>query len=107
MVDPVALEIAKKSDAVILCVGFNNQSESEGGDRSFELPVGQEQLIDQVAAGQEDDCDCSGGKKSVAMEDALIRNSVPEQGGTALARLLFGETKPIGPLCHQLGKYNT
>jgi beta-glucosidase len=105
MVDPVALAIAKKSDAVILCVGFNDASESEGGDRSFELPVGQEELIQAVAAL---------GKKTIVVLTAggsvdLTRWKdkvqaifqtwyAGEQGGTALARLLFGEANPSGHL---------
>jgi beta-glucosidase len=105
MVDPVALAIAKKSDAVILCVGFNDASESEGGDRSFELPVGQEELIQAVAAL---------GKKTIvvltaggSVDLARWKDNVQaifqtwyagEQGGTALARLLFGEANPSGHL---------
>jgi beta-glucosidase len=105
MVDPEALAIARKSDVVILCVGFNNVSESEGGDRSFELPVGQEELIHEVAAL---------GKKTIVVLTAggsvdLTRwkDNVQaifqtwyagEQGGTALARLLFGEANPSGHL---------
>ena len=50
IVEKDALEMASKADAVILAVGFNAASEAEGGDRSFELPVGQEQLIQQIAA---------------------------------------------------------
>ncbi len=106
MVDPVALEIAKKSDAVIpLAEGFNNQSESEGGDRSFELPVGQEQLIDQVAAVSKKtivivtsggSVDLSRWKDKVQAIFATWYSG--EQGGTALARLLFGETNPSGHL---------
>jgi len=50
IVEKDALEMASKADVVVLAVGFNAFSESEGGDRSFELPVGQEQLIQQIAA---------------------------------------------------------
>jgi beta-glucosidase len=105
MVDPAALEIAKKSDVVVLCVGFSNQSESEGGDRSFQLPIGQEELIDEVA---------SLGKKTIvvltsggSVDLSRWKDKVQaifatwyagEQGGTALARLLFGEANPSGHL---------
>jgi hypothetical protein len=50
IVEKDALEMASKADTVIIAVGFNASSESEGGDRNFELPVGQEQLIEQIAA---------------------------------------------------------
>jgi hypothetical protein len=49
IVEKDALEMASKADTVIIAVGFNASSESEGGDRNFELPVGQEQLIEQIA----------------------------------------------------------
>ncbi len=105
MVDPAALEIARKSDVVILTVGFNSASEAEGGDRSFELPVGQDELIDEVAAL---------GKKTVvvitsggSVDISSWKDKVSaifetwysgEQGGTALAQLLFGEANPSGHL---------
>ncbi len=105
VVDPSALEIAKKSDAVILCVGFNNASESEGGDRSFELPVGQEELINQVAAlGKKTivvitsggSVDLSGWQDKVSAIFAAWYAG--EQGGKALASLLFGDANPSGHL---------
>jgi beta-glucosidase len=105
MVDPAALEIARKSDVVILTVGFNSSSEAEGGDRSFELPVGQDELIDEVAAL---------GKKTVvvitsggSVDISSWKDKVSaifetwysgEQGGRALAQLLFGEANPSGHL---------
>jgi beta-glucosidase len=105
IVEPDALEIASHADAVVLAVGFNASSESEGGDRSFELPVGQDQLIDQIAAL---------GKKTIVMitsggsvDVAPWRGKVQgvfetwyagEQGGKAAAELLFGEANPSGHL---------
>ncbi len=50
LVDPQTLEVARRADAVVLSVGFNNSSETEGGDRGWELPLGQEELIEAVAA---------------------------------------------------------
>jgi len=105
IVEKDALAIASKADVVVLAVGFNNASESEGGDRSFELPVGQEQLIDQIAAL---------GKKTVVMitsggsvDLSNWQDKVQgifetwysgEEGGTSAARLLFGEENPSGHL---------
>jgi beta-glucosidase len=105
IVENDALEMASHADAVVLAVGFNASSESEGGDRSFELPVGQDQLIEQVAAV---------GKKTIvvitsggSVDVSRWRNKVQgvfatwyagEEGGTAAARLLFGETNPSGHL---------
>jgi beta-glucosidase len=105
IVEKDALEMAAHADAVVLAVGFNAASESEGGDRSFELPVGQEQLIDAIAAL---------GKKTVVMitsggsvDVSLWKDKVQgifetwyagEEGGTAAARLLFGDENPSGRL---------
>lgn len=41
-------DLAKHADAIILCVGFDQNSESEGADRTFRLPPGQEALIQQI-----------------------------------------------------------
>ena len=49
-VDDEAEELAAKADAVVLTVGFNPQSETEGWDRTFELPPGQNELIEKIAA---------------------------------------------------------
>src|SRR5258708_1074421 len=40
--------LASKADAVVLCVGFDPSIESEGGDRTFRLPGGQDALIQQI-----------------------------------------------------------
>jgi beta-glucosidase len=105
IVENDALEMASHADAVVLGVGFNASSESEGGDRSFELPVGQEQLIEQVAAlGKKTivvitsggSVDVSGWKNKV--QGIFATWYAGEEGGTAAARLLFGETNPSGHL---------
>ncbi len=38
----------KKADNVVMCLGFDSNIESEGFDRPFALPYGQEFLIDEV-----------------------------------------------------------
>jgi beta-glucosidase len=105
IVEKDALEIASKADTVILAVGFNTSSESEGGDRSFELPVGQEQLIQQVAAlGKKTIVVItSGGSVDVSNWKDKVQGIFEtwysgEEGGTAAARLLFGDENPSGHL---------
>jgi beta-glucosidase len=105
LVENDALEMASHADAVVLAVGFNASSESEGGDRSFELPVGQEQLIEQVAAlGKKTVVVItSGGSVDVShwkdkVQGILATWYAGEEGGSAAARLLFGETNPSGHL---------
>ncbi len=105
IVEADALEMASHADAVVLAVGFNASSEAEGGDRSFELPVGQEQLIEQVAAlGKKTIVVItSGGSVDVShwkdkVQGIFATWYAGEEGGTAAARLLFGEANPSGHL---------
>jgi beta-glucosidase len=105
IVEKDALAMAAKADTVILAVGFNAASESEGGDRSFELPVGQEQLIQQIAAlGKKTIVVItSGGSVDISAWKDKVQGIFEtwyagEEGGTAAARLLFGEDDPSGHL---------
>jgi beta-glucosidase len=109
IVNQDALEMAAHADAVILSVGFNASSESEGGDRSFDLPVGQDQLIERIG-----ELDKKAGKKTIVMitsggsvnitpwkddVDGIFETwYAGEEGGVAAARLLFGEANPSGHL---------
>jgi beta-glucosidase len=105
IVEKDALEMASHADTVVLAVGFNASSESEGGDRSFELPVGQEQLIQQIAAlGKKTIVVItSGGSVNVSTWKDKVQGIFEtwyagEEGGTAIARLLFGKENPSGHL---------
>ncbi len=105
IVESDALDVASHADAVVLAVGFNSASESEGGDRSFELPVGQQQLIDQIAALHKKTIVfiTSGGSVDVSpwkdkVQGIFAAWYAGEEGGNAAARLLFGESNPSGHL---------
>jgi beta-glucosidase len=105
IVEKDALEMASKADAVVLAVGFNSSSESEGGDRTFELPVGQEQMIQQIAAlGKKTIVMItSGGSVDISRWQDKVQGIFEtwyagEEGGTAAAQLLFGESNPSGHL---------
>jgi beta-glucosidase len=100
-----AKELAAKADVVLVAVGFDADSESEGGDRTFALPFGQDELIRAVA---------SANKKTVVavtaggnVDSTAWIDSVPafitawysgQEGGTALAEVLFGDVNPSGHL---------
>jgi len=105
IVEKDALAMAAKADTVILAVGFNAASESEGGDRSFELPVGQDQLIEQITAlGKKTIVMItSGGSVDVSNWKDKVQGIFEtwysgEEGGKSAARLLFGEVNPSGHL---------
>jgi beta-glucosidase len=105
VVEKDALEMASHADTVILAVGFNASSESEGGDRSFELPVGQDQLIQQISAlGKKTIVVItSGGSVDVSAWKDKVQGIFEtwyagEEGGNAVAKLLFGEEDPSGHL---------
>ncbi len=100
-----AIEMAAKADAVIVSAGFDNYSESEGGDRTFALPVGQDELINAMAKANPKTIvtvTAGGNVDSNAWLDhvpAVLQTWYAGQsGGTALAELLTGQTNPSGHL---------
>jgi beta-glucosidase len=104
-VRPSAEKIASSADVVVLAVGFNPQSESEGADRTFRLPPGQDELINAMAALNKRTIVVVTSGGSVDMRDridrvpALLEAWYPgQEGGTALAQILFGEANPSGRL---------
>ena len=105
LVNAEAKKIAAQSDAVVVAVGFSPQSESEGSDRTFKLPPGQDQLIQEIAAANKNTIVVITSGGAVDMNAWLDR--VPtllqswysgQEGGTALAQLLFGDYSPSGRL---------
>ena len=50
LVDAEAKKLAASADVVVLAAGFDPGSESEGADRTFSLPPGQDELIQEIAA---------------------------------------------------------
>ena len=100
-----AVELAAKADVVIVEAGFQMESESEGGDRTFALPYGQDELIREIAAANPKtivtitsggNVDSNGWLDRVP---ALLETWYAGQaGGTALAEILFGDVNPSGHL---------
>jgi beta-glucosidase len=100
-----AKELAAHADAVVLAVGFDPSNEGESSDRTFRLPPGQDELINQIAAANKNTVvvvTSGGGVDMTAWVDrvpALLQAWYPgQEGGTALAQLLFGEFSPSGRL---------
>ena len=97
--------LAAKADVVILCVGFDPVTESEGFDRTFRLPAGQDELIRQISSVNKNTIVVitSGGAvdmtRWVDQVPGIIEAWYPgQEGGTALAQILFGEYSPSGKL---------
>lgn len=104
-VDPSAEKIAASADAVVVAVGFDPESESEGADRTFRLPPGQDELIQKMAAANKRVIVVITSGGAVDMNawidrvPALLEAWYPgQEGGTALAQIIFGDANPSGRL---------
>lgn len=101
----------KKADNVIACIGFNSSLESEGFDRPFALPSGQEFLINKIAENHSNvtaivnaggGIDFSKWEKQV---NAILMAWYPgQEGGQAIAEVLTGLLSPSGKLPITIGK---
>jgi len=105
LVNQSAIDLAKKADAVIVAVGYDADIETEGADREFQLPPGQDELIERIAAVNPNTIVTvtSGGSVDVSRwidhVAALLQNWYPgQEGGTALAEVVFGDVDPSGRL---------
>jgi beta-glucosidase len=97
--------IASQAEAVILCLGFNQATEQEGEDRPFELPRDQRMLLEEVTGHNRNVVVVLTAGGNVKMADwldrvkAVIHAWYPgQEGGTALAEILFGDVNPSGKL---------
>lgn len=105
VIDETTRKLVSQSDAVVLAVGFDPATEAEGADRTFRLPPGQDELIREVASANKNTIvvlTSGGGVSMNAWLDsvpALIEAWYPgQEGGTALAEILFGDVNPSGRL---------
>ncbi len=100
-----ARKFASLADVVVVAAGFDSASEGEGHDRTFTLPWGQDALIEAMAAANPHTVVTLTGGGGMDVERWL--NKVPallhvyypgQEGGTAIAQVLFGEHDPEGKL---------
>jgi beta-glucosidase len=104
-VEASAEQFAAQADAAVVAVGFDYASEAEAWDRTFELPPGQDELLRKICAVNKR---CivvvnSGG----AVDTSAWLERVPallqawylgQDGGAAVAKILFGTVNPSGHL---------
>lgn len=111
--DPVeeAVRLAAKSDAAIVFAGLSNLFEGGMNDRTtLALPEGQDRLIESVGETNANTIVVLINGTPVAMpwlDDvaAVVEAYYPgQEGGSAIARVLFGEVNPSGKLPETLPK---
>lgn len=101
-----AVKIAQQSDVTVLVLGLSQRLEAEGGDReNLALPEQQEELLKAIQATGKpvilvinagSALDVSWAKENV---QAIINVGYPgEEGGNALADVIFGDYNPAGRL---------
>ena len=105
LLDPDVASIAKNADVAVVSVGFDPSTESEGHDRTWRLPTGQDDLIKAVVAANPRTIvvlTAGGGVDTNQWLDrtpALLHTWYGgQEAGRALARVLFGEANPSGKL---------
>jgi len=104
-VDSNSEEMAAKADAAVVVVGYRPESETEGWDRTFQLPPGQNELIKRIAAKNRNTVVViiSGGgvdmQPWLGQVPAVLEAWYPgQEGGTAVAEIVAGDVNPSGHL---------
>ena len=98
-----AVALAQKSDVVVVCAGIE---EGEGNDRAFlSLPGHQQEMIQQLAATGKPVVVLLSGGSAITMSSWLDKVQAVadvwypgEEGGNAVAAVLFGDYNPAGRL---------
>ena len=101
-----AVDVARKAEVAVVCIGNSATQEGEGADvADFALYGRQQELLDQVLAANPNTIVVVFGGVPVSMKPWLSRARAVvaalypgQEGGTALAGLLLGETNFSGKL---------
>lgn len=100
-----AVEAARHSDVAVLFLGFSETLESEEHDRSPNLPENQLELLRAVLAVNRNVVVVLNSGSGLSMDPwshdvpAIVEAYYPgQEGGTAIADILFGDVNPSGKL---------
>ncbi len=95
----------KKADLVIACFGHNSDTEGEGSDRSFGLPESDKRMLSSVLKSNRPVIGVLSGGGNIEMQGWEPKLSgllwtwyAGQEGGTAIADVLFGKVNPSGKL---------
>lgn len=99
---------AREADAVVVVVGTDEQIESEENDREFvNLMPNQQELVERVLAANPNTAvvlvnagplSITGGRPGMEVPTAVMAFMAGEEGGNAIAEVLFGDYNPGGRL---------
>jgi beta-glucosidase len=105
LVSAEAKQFASIADVVVLAIGFDAPTEGEGHDRTFELPWGQDALVEAIAAANPHTIvTLTGGgamdtRRWLSKVPVLLHTWYPgQEGGAAVAAVIFGKQNPEGKL---------
>jgi len=105
LVSADARKFASLADVVVVAAGFNPVIEGEGHDRTFTLPWGQDALIGAMAGANPSTIVTLTGGGGMNVEPWLDKVPVllhlyypGQEGGRAVAQILFGKHDPEGKL---------
>ncbi|MEI8112215.1 MAG: glycoside hydrolase family 3 C-terminal domain-containing protein [Bacteroidia bacterium] len=103
--DSPAILAAKNAEVAVVCIGFDGNTEGEGFDRPFQLPNYQDSLVNAISRVNPNTIVIlnAGGNVATASwignAKALLHAwYTGQEGGTAVAEILFGMTNPSGKL---------
>lgn len=100
-----AKRLAKQADVVVFCAGLDGSIELEGRDRPFELPYGQDLLINELATINPNmivAIQAGGGVDMTSWIQnvpAIVHALYPgQEGGRAIAQVISGKVNPSAKL---------
>ncbi|MCM1111548.1 MAG: glycoside hydrolase family 3 C-terminal domain-containing protein, partial [Clostridium sp.] len=103
--DPRILARLADADLIVACVGFSPETEGEGFDRTFELPDYDRDVLEAISRVKTPAVAVvnSGGGVDMLpwidrMKAVLWAGYAGQEGGTAVAEILYGRVNPSGKL---------